>query len=352
MCEEEEEAHVDPSCQRGGAGEEAEHPGGVGLLQQPALLRGEPTVVVGQAVGHRAAQHGAQGAAPTGPQLLEEQRTLLLTQPQELPEEEEEEEHALGAGLSLIVLLHHEVQLQAQARQATHLQKKHTFCLLVQEELKTNSRTTVLDSSGTFSCTSDMYGRMNRQSFLLHSSSRRTRISATRVFPPLVGRDSFTLVGSPKKGPRSGPPGLTASRARRATPISSETTASFSAALRETLEGAAALQSIVLFIWSATLLLGLLVPSSVLLSGSLRGVEVFPPPRGRSLSAASSISSLSCCWLAGKSSKGSSSRRSRMESVRTSSGVCLRLRAVKSVWAACSASSSPASRELSSRRLS
>lgn len=41
----------------------------------------------------------------------------------------------------------------------------------------------------TFSCTSDMYGKMNRQSFFLHSSSRRMRISATRVFPPLVGRE-------------------------------------------------------------------------------------------------------------------------------------------------------------------
>lgn len=182
---------------------------------------------------------------------------------------------------------------------------------------------------------------------------------------------SFTLVGRPKKGPRSVVSADTVSMACMAMLISSETTASFNIIVRERLEGVAALQTIVLFNLSIMLLcelvcllvllpLFLSVPVSMCL-----GVDVLSPSCSLLLFAFSRICSLNWPWLGGNSSKGSSPRMSNMESVRISSLDCSKLlksgAATASVWAEgcvsrrlsfCSALSSFSKREVSSRILS
>lgn len=48
---------VDPCSQGGGTGEEAEHPVGVGLLDQFPLLGHQSAVVIGQTIGHSLPEH-------------------------------------------------------------------------------------------------------------------------------------------------------------------------------------------------------------------------------------------------------------------------------------------------------
>lgn len=186
---------------------------------------------------------------------------------------------------------------------------------------------------------------------------------------------SLTLVGRPKKGPRSVVSAETVSMACMATLISLETTASFNVIVRERLEGAAALKTIVLFNWSIMFLqlwVGLLplpplflsVPGSMLPLKFL-GVEVLSPSCSLLFFKFSRICSWNWHWLGGKSSKGSSSRMSKMESLTIFSLDCSKLlklgAATASVWTEgwvsrrlsfCSALSSFTRRELSSRILS